>query len=59
MEFNSYVIMSPSLCSRINSAKNLANVWQPHPRAFLRKQEQGWGWPAALYVKRDIQLKLV
>ena len=29
MDFNSYVIMSPSLRSRINSAKNLAGEWQP------------------------------
>ena len=21
--------------------------WQPHPRAFLRKQERGWGWLVA------------
>ncbi len=51
MTFNSYVILS--------EAKNLAGWWQPHPRAFLRKQERGWGWPAALYVKRDIQIQLV
>ena len=33
--------------------------WQPHPRAFLLKQERGWGWLAALFLKRDIQLQLV
>ena len=29
-----------------NSVK-ISNGWQPHPRAFLRKQERGWGWLVA------------